>query len=585
MMRGFCWSVLVGVMLFVSLPLAQGTQKPPSPPADTAAKPAAPPAGQAAKPPSPPPGKPAKPEAPPAGTAAKPEAPAAPAADDPRTARLKQEAGERVDGMAVFTQQMVDQIFSFGELGFQEVETHRYLVDILRKNGFTVQEGIGGIPTAFMATWGSGKPVIALGSDIDGIPQASQKPGVAYHAPMIEGGPGHGEGHNSGQAVNITAALAVKQIMEREKLPGTLRIWPGTAEELVGTKAYFVRDGFFTDVDVALFTHVGSEFGVSWGDRSGTGLVSVEYTFRGETAHAAGAPWRGRSALDAVELMNIGWNYRREHLPLQHRSHYVVTNGGDQPNVVPRLASVWYFFRQTTYPTIKELWGIGDQMAKGAATMTGAELLPTRVLGSAWPQHFNKPVAETTWANIQRVGMPSWSEADQALAKALQQELASKEEGLAVEIGKELPGPVTDNRGGGSDDIGDISWNVPTVTLRYPSNIPGLPGHNWADAIAMATPIAHKGATAGAKVQAMTLLDLLTKPAIVAAAWTYFREVQTKDLKYEPLIRPGDTPAVDMNKAVMDKYRPEMRKYYFDPSRYKTYLEQLGIEYPTLKKP
>ena len=296
-----------------------------------------------------------------------------------------------------------------------------------------MQEGIAGIPTAFMATWGSGKPVIALGSDIDGIPQASQKPGVAYHAPMIEGAPGHGEGHNSGQAVNITAAIAVKKIMEREKLPGTIRIWPGTAEELVGTKAYFVREGFFKDVDVALFTHVGNDLGVSWGDRDGTGLVSVEYTFTGETAHAAGAPWRGRSALDAVELMNIGWNYRREHLPLEQRSHYVITNGGDQPNVVPRNASVWYYFRQTTYPKIKELWDIGESMAKGAAMMTDTELQPMRVLGSAWPQHFNKVVAETTFANIQKVGMPQWSEADQTLAKALQKELGSNEQGLALE--------------------------------------------------------------------------------------------------------------------------------------------------------
>jgi len=323
---------------------------------------------------------------------------AAPAAAkaDPRIDRLKTEAAAAVDGMAVFTQQMVDQIFSYGELGFQEQETHRYLVDTLKKNGFTVEEGIAGIPTAFMATWGSGKPVIALGSDIDGIPQSSQKPGVAYHAPLIEGAPGHGEGHNSGQALNITAAIVVKKIMEREKLPGTIRIWPGTAEELVGTKAHFVRAGFFKDVDVALFAHVDNELATSWGERSGTGLVSVEYSFRGETAHAAGAPWRGRSALDAVELMNIGWNYRREHLPLDHRSHYVVTNGGDQPNVVPVNASVWYYFRHTSYPRIKELWKIGDDMAKAAALMTGTELMPSRVLGTAWPQHMNKTVAETT---------------------------------------------------------------------------------------------------------------------------------------------------------------------------------------------
>jgi aminobenzoyl-glutamate utilization protein B len=513
------------------------------------------------------------------------EAPATPPVkDDPRVAKLKQEAVADVEAMKTFTQQMVDSVFSFGELGFQEFETNRYLIEILRKHGFTVQEGVAGIPTAFMATWGSGKPVIALGSDIDCIPQASQKPGVAYHDPIIEGAPGHGEGHNSGVPLNITAAIAVKKIMEREKIPGTIRVWPGTAEELVGTKAYFVREGLFKDVDIALFTHVSNDLDVSWGDRDGTGLVSVEYTFKGETAHSAGAPWRGRSALDAVELMNIGWNYRREHLPLEHRSHYVITNGGDQPNVVPRNASVWYYFRQTTYPKIKELWGIGDTIARGAAMMTGTELAPTRVLGSAWPQHFNKVVAETTWANIQQVGLPQWSDDDQTLAKALQKELGSRVAGLTTELGKQLQGPVRDNRGGGSDDIGDVSWNVPTVTLRYPANIPGLPGHNWANAIAMATPIAHKGVTAGAKVQAMTIIDLVTRPALVEQAWDYFKNVQTKEMKYEALIRPQDNPAIDLNKAIMERYRTEMKKYYYDPSRYKTYLEQLGIKYPTVKK-
>jgi aminobenzoyl-glutamate utilization protein B len=504
--------------------------------------------------------------------------------DDARIQKLKAEVGADVEAMKDHTQQMVDSIFSFGELGFQEVETHRYVVDILKKNGFTVEEGVAGVPTAFMASWGTGKPVIALGSDIDGIPQASQKPGVAYHAPLVEGAPGHGEGHNSGVPLNITAAIAVKKIMERDKLPGTIRIWPGTAEELVGTKAYFVREGLFKDVDVALFTHVGNDLNVSWGDAGGTGLVSVEYSFRGETAHSAGAPWRGRSALDAVELMNIGWNYRREHLPLEHRSHYVVTNGGDQPNVVPRTASVWYYFRQTTYPQIKALWETGDAIAKGAAQMAGVELLPTRVLGTAWPRHFNRAVAEAAFANIRTVGMPAWSEADQTLARALQKELGSREQGLTTRLPQRLAGPVRDNRGGGSDDIGDISWNVPTITLRYPANIPGLPGHNWSSAIAMATPIAHKGTTAGAKVLAMTMIDLLTKPELVKMSWDYFNDVQTKDRKYEPLLRPEDKPAIELNKGIMERYRPEMRKYYYDPTKYKTYLEQLGIEYPTVKK-
>jgi aminobenzoyl-glutamate utilization protein B len=514
-----------------------------------------------------------------------PKAESQPPKDNPRLEQLKKDAVAEVEARSVLAQQIVDSIFSFGELGFQEFETHRYLVDLLKKNGFTVEEGIAGVPTAFMASWGSGKPVIALGSDIDGIPQASQRPGVAFHEPMIEGAPGHGEGHNSGQALNIVAALAVKKLMERERLGGTIRVWPGTAEELVGTKAYFVREGYFKDVDVALFTHVASNFGVSWGQREGNGLVSVEYTFAGETAHSAGAPWRGRSALDAVELMNIGWNFRREHLRLQQRSHYVIRNGGDQPNVVPRTASVWYYFRETTYPLIKEMWAIGDRMAEGAAIMTGTKLAATRVLGSAWPQHFNKVIAETTYANIQRVGLPAWSDDDQKLAKALQRELKGKEEGLAGEIDK-LSGPVADedNRGGGSDDIGDVSWAVPTVTLRYPSNIPGLPGHNWSNAVAMATPIAHKGVVAGAKVQAMTLLDLLTRPELVTAAWDYYRNVQTKDQKYEALVRPQDKPAIELNRQVMEKYRPEMKKYYYDPTRYTSYLEQLGIKYPTIRE-
>jgi len=490
---------------------------------------------------------------------------------------------EDVEAMAKQSQVMVDMVFSFGELGFQEVETSKYLTGILRKEGFKIEQGIAGIPTAWIATWGSGKPVIALGSDVDCVPQASQKPGVAYHAPLIEGAPGHGEGHNSGVPLNITAAIAVKRQMERAKLPGTIKLWPGVAEELVAGKAYFVRAGVFKDVDVVLFTHVSNNLTTSWGQAGATGLVSVEYTFKGESAHAAGAPWQGRSALDAVELMNTGWNFRREHLRLQQRSHYVITNGGDQPNVVPRVASVWYYFRELEYERIKELRGIGDSMADGAAKMTGTTV-SSRVLGAAWPQHFNKTVAEAMYENIKQVGLPKWSDEDQTLAKALQKELKVREQGLAVELGP-LSGPVMEDsqRRGGSDDIGDVSWNVPTVTLRFPSNIPGLPGHNWTDAVAMATPIAHKGVTAGAKVIAMTVIDLLTRPELVTQAWTYFRDVQTKDRKYQPLISPDDMPAIWLNKRTMEVYREPMRKYYYDPSKYKSYLEQLGIKYPTTR--
>jgi len=507
----------------------------------------------------------------------------------PATGRLdenKKDAAADVDRLRVMTQQMIDQVFSFGELGYQEFEASKYLTGILEKNGFKIEPNVAGIPTAWVATWGAGKPVIALGSDLDDIPQASQKPGVAYHDPLVAGAPGHGEGHNTGLPVQITAALAVKRIMERERLSGTLKIWPGIAEELLAGKAYFVRAGVFKDVDVCLFAHVSDGFSVRWGDAgTSTGAVSIEYTFKGESAHAAQGPWRGRSALDAVELMNIGWNFRREHLRLNQRSHYVITSGGDQPNVVPQNASVWYFLRETDYPRIKEMREIASSMARGAALMTNTEVT-SRILGSAWPQHFNKTVAETTYANIKAVGLPTWDVADVTLAKALQKELRQPQAGLTTDIGP-LQGPVSpdDNFGGGSDDIGDVSWNVPTVTLRYPSNIPGLPGHNWANAVASATPIAHKGATAGATVIAMTTLDLLMQPQLVDQAWQYFRTVQTKDRKYEPLIEPTDRPVISLNAKTMEQYRPEMRKHYYDPAKYRTYLEQLGITYPTVRTP
>ena len=422
--------------------------------------------------------------------------------------------------------------------------------------------------------------MIALGSDIDSLPQTNQKPGVPWHEPLVEGAPGHGEGHNSGVPMNITAAIAVKTIMQREKLSGTLLVWPGVAEELVAAKAFYVRDGVFKDVDVVLFSHVSSAMGVSWGSDAGNGLVSVEYTFSGQSAHSAAMPWRGRSALDAVELMDIGWNFRREHLRIQQRSHYVITNGGDQPNVVPPTASVWYYFRETDYPHIKEMWEIGDRMANAAAMMTDTTVA-SRVLGAAWPQHFNKVVAEATFANMKAVGMPTWDEADQALAKAVQRELKQEERGLLADLGK-LGEPIReeDKRGGGSDDIGDVSWAVPTITLRYPANIPGTTGHHWSAGIAMATPIAHKGCTAGAKVHALTMLDLLLKPALVQQAWDYYRNVQTKDQQYIPLLRPQDKPATFLNAKIMADYRERMKKFYFDPTKYKTYLEQLGIPYP-----
>src|SRR5688572_7003713 len=360
---------------------------------------------------------------------------------DPKVEGWKKDVIKSLDGKLKTAQEMVDQVFSFSELGFQETETSAYLTGILEKNGFTVERGIGGIPTAWIAKWGNGKPVIAMGSDIDGIPKASQKPGIAYKEPIVEGAPGHGEGHNSGLPLLILSALEVKQKMEQQKLPGTLMIWPGVAEELVGTKAWYIRDGFFKNVDACIFTHVGNNLGVSWGDAGNNGLVSVEFTFEGNSAHSAGAPWRGKSALDAVELMDIAWNFKREHLKPTQRSHYVITDGGDQPNVVPSKASVWYYLRERTYEDIKLMYDEAVLYAKSIATMTGTTV-SYKLLGTAWPGHFNKAIAESVYKNIQTVGLPVWDSADQQFARAVQKLVNAPKkngrgepiDGLAVKI-------------------------------------------------------------------------------------------------------------------------------------------------------
>jgi aminobenzoyl-glutamate utilization protein B len=485
--------------------------------------------------------------------------------------------------MQKLSQEIVDMVFSLGELGFQEHRTVAYLTGILEREGFRVERGCAGMTTCYVASWGAGRPVIGIMGDIDGLPETSQKPGIPWEEPLVPGGPGHGEGHNSAPAVDLVAAIAVKRVMERRGLEGEIRVIPGVAEELVASRTYMVNAGMFRDLDVMLSTHISNTMATTYGV-SGSGLVSTMFTFQGRSAHSAGSPWAGRSALDAVELMNVGWNYRREHLRLQQRSHYVIPDGGSQPNVVPSQASVWYYFRELDFPRIRELHELGRTMARAAALMTETEVTE-RALGAAWPSSFNKPLAEAMHANIQRVGMPEWTEADQALAKAAQAMMGQTEPaGLNTELQSELR-EAEQGMGGGSDDIAEVSWNVPTVRLRYPGNIPGMVGHHWSSAIAMATPIAHQGANYGARVIAMTAIDVLVTPRLVEEAKRYFAEVTTKDLSWESLIPLETPPPTHLNEDRMQRFRPALEPLVYDPSRFATYLEQLGVDYPTLRKP
>lgn len=501
------------------------------------------------------------------------------------TQAMKDAAVAGVEARTKMAQVMVDQVFSYAEPGFQEFRTSEYLTGILEKNGFKITRGVAGIPTAWTATWGEGGPLVALGSDIDNLLGLSQYPGVPTIKPMVEGAPGHGEGHNSGLPLMIVAALSAKDVMEKNKIPGRIMVWPGVAEELLATKAYYARDGMFKGVDASIFVHVGRDFSTSWGPGGNNGMVSVEYTFHGKTAHAAGQPWDGRSALDAVEVMDMAWNLRREHLPLTQRSHYVITNGGGQPNIVPGVASVWYYFRENTFDSIRSLYELGNTISEAAAMATSTTV-EHHVLGYAAPNYSNKPLALAAYANIKAVGMPKWSEDDQTFAKRVQQAQGFKLTPLSTEVAP-ISEPETRGTpmGGGSDDIGDVMWTVPTITIRYPSNIPGAIGHNVTSAMAMATPIAHKGVVVGAKAVALTVLDIMTTPKLVADAKDYFQNVQLKDTKYDPVLSPSDKPAIWLNADIMAKMRPKMEPFYYNPKKYGTYLEQLGISYPNGEAP
>jgi len=480
------------------------------------------------------------------------------------------------------SQEMVDMIYSFSELGFQEIWTAEYITGILEREGFSLQRGCAGMPTCYVATWGSGKPVVGFMGDIDCLPETSQKPGVPWQEPLIPQGPGHGEGHNSTPAVDVVAAIATKRVMDRHGIQGTLKVIPGVAEELVASRNYMVTAGLFQDMDIMLSTHISNGMSTGWGV-SGSGLVSTMFTFHGQSAHSAGSPWSGRSALDAVELMDVGWNFRREHLRLQQRSHSIISNGGNQPNVVPSEATVWYYFRELDYPRIKELHELGQTMAEAAAMMTGTTV-EERPLGAAWPSSMSKPLAEVMFAEIQAVGMPEWTADDQAFAKAVQKMLGRDTTGLSAEAQDTLR-ESDQGMGGGSDDIAEVSWNVPTIRLRYPGNIPGTTGHHWSAGIAMATPIAHKGANYGSRVIARTAIEVVSRPELVEEAWNYHREVTTKDYTWESLLPEGTEPPIFLNADKMERYRPLLEPLRYDPTRFDSYLEQLGIAWPTLEKP
>ncbi|MBI4486568.1 MAG: amidohydrolase [Acidobacteria bacterium] len=494
-------------------------------------------------------------------------------AQAPDPGRLKQEALQNIDAQAERLGRLSDAIFSYSEVGFQEYNTVKLITTELEKNGFKVERGVAEMPTSFRATYGSGSPVIGVMADFDCVPGANQRPGVLTRDELVPGAPGHGEGHNAGLPTIIGPAIAVKNLLVKYKLPGTIVVYGGPAEELLASRVYMVNAGLFKGVDAMLDAHIGSSLGTSWG-LNNLAIASIEWTFTGEQAHGA-SPWGGRSALDGAELMNIGMNYLREHLPLEMRFHYVTTFGGNQPNVVPPEAKVWYYFRHRSYPELVALIEKARIVAKAAAEMSFTTI-EERVLSGSWPYNANKTLSEVLDKNIQAVGMPQWSAEDKAFAAAFQKAMGVKKPmGLATKPSQNRG----DSQGSSSNDAGDVTWQVPMVRLSFPSQVQGGTGHHWTSAIVPATPIAYKGIVAGAKALAGTIIDLMVAPATLQGVKADFAK-QMEGVTWKSLVPPGAKPPTHLNTELMAKYRPLLEKFYYNPDSPKTFLEEMGVTYP-----
>ncbi|MBM3486789.1 MAG: amidohydrolase [Alphaproteobacteria bacterium] len=449
-----------------------------------------------------------------------------------------------------------DAIFYFAELGMQEHESARLMTEILAEAGFTVERGISGFPTGFLATCGSGTPVVAMHTEYDANPNNSQAAGVAEHKAIVDGAPGHCEGHNVNAAVMVAAAIAAKRAMDKHGLKGTLKVFGAPAEEQLVSRPYYVRDGLFADVDVAFHDHIAGEFKTEYGLLQ-TAAVNSRFTFRGETAHSSMSPWQGRDALDGVVLMDMGLAQYREHMRPTMRAHRVITDGGDQPNVIPAKATVWWCFRDVDADGARALFEQGRRIAQGAAMMTNTEV-EVEVMSAVWPTRGNQVMAEIVQRNIELVGMPAWTADEVALARAVQEKAGVKPVGLATQIGR-LDGPG--RQIAASNDCGDVSWAVPMARLQFPSNLPHVNYHHWGAGVTLATSIAHKGAVVGAKALAASVLDIFAEPALAERAKAKFKE-ELGGKVYRPLIPADQKPPVELNHALMERFRPAMRAHY-----------------------
>lgn len=424
-------------------------------------------------------------------------------------------------------------IWGFAEVGFQETQSTALLQETLSANGFKIQNGVAGMPTAFIASYGEGKPVIGILGEFDALPGVAQE--AVPQKKTIEGQrAGHACGHNLFGTASSAAAIAVKNWLVANKRAGTIRFYGTPAEEGGSGKVYMVREGLFNDVDAVVHWHPGSGNGANAG--SSLANKTGKFRFYGVAAHAAAAPERGRSALDAVESMNMMVNLMREHVTQESRIHYVITRGGEAPNVVPAFAEVYYYVRHPDRSEVKSLWERLVNAANGAALGTDTKV-EVEVTGGVHDVLPNEVLAKAMHANLKEVGGYSLTEEEKKFATEIQKSFTGKVPALTTtqEIGKyELT-----KGGGGSTDVGDVSWVVPTVGMRAATYVPGTAAHSWQAVAAAGMSIGSKGMMVAAKSMALTAIDLFSSPTLLNEAWKEFK-VKKGDYKYEALI--GDRP-------------------------------------------
>src|SRR5947209_5985824 len=437
----------------------------------------------------------------------------------------KQLAFEVVDRNAQQMTDISDSLFYFGELGMQEFESTKLLKETLEAGGFKVELGGAGMPTNLWAEYGSGRPKIAIVTEIDALPGGSQTPGEFTRKPMVQDGPGHMEGHNTHGGVASMAAFAVKQVMERHNIPGTVAISFGPAEEQLASRPFIVRAGYFKDVDAVIYLHIRDTLNTTFGIGN-YAAISSTFTFHGKTAHGGVNPWDGKDAVDAVVLMDIGFDKLREHLRPTYRAHRTITVGGIQPNIIPDKGQIWWFVRDASMPAAKETYDKLLKIAEGAPLMTGTTW-ELQSPASACAQLSGRTIAEAVQKNIDAVGMPKWTDEEQNFARDFQKFAEKPAVGLRT-----APTPLGGRaQATSSNDNGDVSWVVPAGLLNFPASVPGIQYHEWKAAVTPVSSISHKGQVTGAKVLAASIIDLMTSPELLQKARAEF-ETESKKTPY-----------------------------------------------------